>query len=63
MVNRWWQVPGRRYRQLRETRRTAIEALRLATETARALERVLQREVELERDLAALRESRPERDR
>ncbi|GAB3145396.1 hypothetical protein GCM10027290_25210 [Micromonospora sonneratiae] len=50
-------VPGIRQlrRELSATRGTAAEALRLATESARAVESLLQSELELKRELAALR--------
>ncbi|MBB4957306.1 hypothetical protein [Micromonospora polyrhachis] len=50
-------TPGvrRLYREMRSTRRTSEEALRLATESARAVESLLQSELELKRELAALR--------
>jgi len=41
--------------EMRSTRRTAEEALRLATESARAVESLLQSELELKRELAELR--------
>lgn len=63
VLERLWKKPRRRLRQLRDTRRTAVEALRLATETSRALEQVLQREIELKRELAELREARSEQTR
>jgi uncharacterized protein involved in exopolysaccharide biosynthesis len=46
-------------RELTTTRRTAVEALRLATESARAVESLLQSEIELKRELAVLRPGAP----
>jgi hypothetical protein len=60
VLGRLWNKSRRRLRQSRDTRRTAGEALRLATETSRALEQVLQREIELKRELAELREASSE---